>query len=172
MTPQLRRAGIAVHLQLDETPLLVIGNMVVMQQVIVSLLANAREAMRDSPGDGRAMGGSRAIAIRAWRTQGGRVVVRVADNGPGVPAAIRDRIFEPFFTTKPVGEGSGLGLATSYGLIRDAGGTLTLVESEPDEPGGAVFEIDMPSAPETAGAGQPAAGKAPDAPPPRSVAAL
>jgi signal transduction histidine kinase len=145
MTLQLRRADIAVRLQFDEAPVLVVGNVVVFQQVIVSLLANARDALHDSPRDGK------AIAITARRTSDGRVTVRVADNGPGVPAAIRDRIFEPFFTTKTVGEGSGLGLATSYGLIRDAGGTLALVEPGPEELRGAVFEIDMPAAAEAAG---------------------
>lgn len=166
MTPQLRRAGIAVGLQFDETPVLVVGNMVVMQQVMVSLLANARDALRDGPNE------DKAIAIRAWHAAEGRVIVRVADNGPGVPAAIRDRIFEPFFTTKAVGDGAGLGLATSYGLIRDAGGTLTLVEPEPDELAGAVFQIAMPAAGETADAGDFAAGETSGGPPPPSVAAL
>ena len=166
MTPSLRGAGIAVSLQVDETPALVVGNMVVMQQVIVSLLANARDALRDSPGD------DRAIAVHARRTPEGRVVVRVADNGPGVPAAIRDRIFETFFTTKAVGDGTGLGLATSYGLIRDAGGTLSLVMPEADELQGAVFEIDMPAAAEAGAAGDRARALAPDASPPPSMAAM
>jgi signal transduction histidine kinase len=145
MTLQLRRGDIAVRLQFDEKPVRVVGNVVVFQQVIVSLLANARDALLDGARDGK------AIALTARRTPDGRVKVRVADNGPGVPAAIRDRIFEPFFTTKIVGEGSGLGLATSYGLIRDAGGTLALVEPGPEELQGAVFEIDMPAAAETVG---------------------
>ena len=166
MTPQLRRVGIAVGLQFDESPVFVVGNMVVMQQVIVSLLANARDALRDSTHE------DKAIAIRAWRAAEGRVIVRVADNGPGVPAAIRDRIFEPFFTTKAVGDGAGLGLATSYGLVRDAGGTLTLVEPEPDELPGAVFQIDMPAAAATADAGDLAADETSGGPPPPSVAAL
>lgn len=172
MAPQLRRTGITTHLQLDETPILVIGNMVVIQQVIVSLLANARDALNDSPGD------DKAIAIRVRQTPEGRVTLRVADNGPGVPAAIRDRIFEPFFTTKTVGERIGLGLATSYGLVRDGGGTLALVEPEPGELQGAVFEIDMPAAvaAETGGAAGKEADKphdrAPGAAPPPSVVAL
>lgn len=165
MTPQLRRAGIAVGLQFDETPVFVVGNMVVMQQVIVSLLANARDALRDSPNEGK------AIAIRAWHAVEGRVIVRIADNGPGVPAAIRDRIFEPFFSTKAVGDGTGLGLATSYGLVRDAGGTLTLVEPEPDELAGAVFQIDMPAAADTADAGDRAADGSSGGRPRSSVAA-
>ncbi|MGD9885970.1 MAG: ATP-binding protein [Reyranella sp.] len=166
MTAQLRRDGIAVHLQLDEAPVLVVGNMVVMQQVIVSLLANARDALRDSPSAGK------AIAIRALRSADGRVIVRIADNGPGVPTAIRDRIFEPFFTTKPVGDRSGLGLATSYGLVRDAGGTLALAEPEPGELQGAVFRIDLPAAVQTADADKLGADRTPDAPPPPTMAAL
>jgi signal transduction histidine kinase len=70
-----------------------------------------------------------------------------------------------------VGDGSGLGLATSYGLIRDAGGTLSLVMPDADELPGAAFEIDMPAAAETAAGDRPPA-LAPDASPPPSMAAM
>jgi two-component system sensor histidine kinase HupT/HoxJ len=66
----------------------------------------------------------------------------VADNGPGVPPEARDRLFEPFFTSKPTGQGTGLGLALSFGIVREAGGTLSLLSGD----GGAIFQIDLPEA--------------------------
>ncbi len=72
----------------------------------------------------------------------GHVEIRVSDNGPGVPAEIREKIFEPFFTTKPTGSGTGLGLSLSYDIVTQGhGGTLT-VETEEGE--GATFVITLP----------------------------
>lgn len=129
-----RAAEIVLEEKLGEEPLAVAGHAPLIEQVLVSILANARDAVAESP-DKR-----KVVEVSAGRSAGGRVWVRVADNGPGVPAAIRDRIFEPFFTTKPEGQGAGLGLAVSYGVVRDAGGTLTLKPGGP----GATFEIDLP----------------------------
>ena len=129
-----RAAGIVLEEKLGEEPLAVAGHPPLIEQVLVSILANARDAVAESP-DKR-----KVVEVSAGRSAGGRVWVRVADNGPGVPAALRDRIFEPFFTTKPEGQGAGLGLAVSYGVVRDAGGTLTLKPGGP----GATFEIDLP----------------------------
>ena len=68
------------------------------------------------------------------------VFLRVADNGPGIPAALRGRVFEPFFTTKPEGSGTGVGLAVSRGLMLENGGELRLEESAQ----GASFRIWLP----------------------------
>ena len=65
----------------------------------------------------------------------------ISDNGPGIPESIRERIFDPFFTTKPVGQGVGLGLSISYGIVRDMGGVLSLV---PDAPG-TIFRVELPA---------------------------
>jgi CheY-like chemotaxis protein len=70
------------------------------------------------------------------------VVARIADNGPGIRAEVLPRIFEPFFTTKRVGEGAGLGLSVSYGIVEQHGGHLT-VESAP---GRTVFTLELPAA--------------------------
>jgi signal transduction histidine kinase len=129
-----RAAGIVLEENLGEEPLCLSGHPPLMEQVLVSILANARSALADT------LAKSKTVVVSAGRGAGGRVWVRVADNGPGVPEAHRERIFEPFFTTRPEGQGAGLGLALSYGIVRDAGGTLTLKPGGP----GATFEIDLP----------------------------
>jgi signal transduction histidine kinase len=76
------------------------------------------------------------------RTEEGAVVVKVEDDGPGVPAADRERIFEAFYTTRPAGQGTGLGLPVARGLAREGGGDLVLMETAR----GAVFELRLPAA--------------------------
>jgi signal transduction histidine kinase len=104
-----------------------------MQQVIINLLNNAEQAMA---GDGK--GGTIRLTTRA---ADGRIELRVADDGPGIPEAIREKIFEPFFTTKKEGQGTGLGLSLCYGIVQGHGGTIR-VESRSGE--GAAFRIDLP----------------------------
>ncbi len=136
---KLRGAGVAVREVLGDEPLIVMGHPTQIEQGILNLLLNAVDALQDSPPTDKA---ASLIQIAAGRGGDGHVWVRVTDNGPGVPEAIRERIFEPFFTTKPVGQGTGLGLASTFSLVRDAGGTLTLVGDGP----GATFQIDLPAA--------------------------
>ena len=88
---------------------------------------------------------------RAWSTAAdprrpgrGGVVVEVSDDGRGIAPEHLPHIFEPFFTTKPVGQGKGLGLSVSYGIVRDHGGTIE-VESAPGR--GSVFRVRLPSQP-------------------------
>jgi two-component system sensor histidine kinase HupT/HoxJ len=71
-----------------------------------------------------------------------RVVVEIVDNGPGIPSEALPRIFDPFFTTKPPGEGSGLGLSVSYGIVGQHGGRL-YAENRPG--GGAAFIVELPT---------------------------
>jgi nitrogen-specific signal transduction histidine kinase/ActR/RegA family two-component response regulator len=112
------------------------------EQVIVNLMVNAREAM---PAGGRvtvetanrpAAGGDGSGVLG-----GDAVELAIADDGPGIDQAIRDKLFEPFFTTKEDRGGSGLGLATVYGIVTGAGGTVE-VESTPGA--GARFVIRLP----------------------------
>ena len=103
------------------------------QQVILNLLTNAEQALRNYGGDKR-------ITLRT-RREGEFIVASVADTGPGIPAEELDQIFNPFFTTKPVGEGTGLGLSISDAIIREHGGQIR-VTSRVGE--GATFTVELP----------------------------
>ena len=106
------------------------------EQVLMNLVVNARDAMPD--------GGTLTIETgRGSVANGtaGSVVLRVRDTGHGMDAATRARIFEPFFTTKPQGEGTGLGLSTAYGIVKQSGGSIT-VETSPGK--GSTFTLAFP----------------------------
>ncbi len=105
-------------------------------RILVNLFRNAREAME---GNGRNTGEVRLTAER----KEGRAIVRITDNGPGVPERARDRLFEPFVGSGRPG-GAGLGLAIARDLVRGHGGELSLAETGPS---GAVFELVMPDMP-------------------------
>ena len=92
----------------------------------------------------QATGGSYRPTVTVSTQQvDGQLKIRVSDNGPGIPAGIKDRIFEPFFTTKPTGSGTGLGLSLSYDIVTQGhGGTLTVESTEGE---GATFVITLPS---------------------------
>jgi signal transduction histidine kinase len=102
-----------------------------LNQVFMNLLINACDAMGDK--------GRIRVSTRAPDPQ--RVRLEFQDDGPGIPPEMRDRVFEPFFTTKPVGQGTGLGLSLSHGIIERHGGRIW-VESEPGE--GTRFVIELP----------------------------
>jgi two-component system NtrC family sensor kinase len=106
-----------------------------LHQVLVNLVTNAQQAMRRQSRPRRISITTRHDAI------GHRVLLEVADTGPGIPPEIRAKIFDPFFTTKPAGEGTGLGLSLCRGIIEEHGGTIA-VESEPGA--GTRFIIDLP----------------------------
>ena len=106
-----------------------------LHQVLVNLIGNAHHALRRWSGPRRITVSARHDADRD------SLRLEVADTGPGIPADIRQRIFEPFFTTKPAGEGTGLGLSLSRGIVEEHGGALS-VESEAGE--GTRFSITLP----------------------------
>ena len=102
-----------------------------LQQVLVNLMNNAIESM---PQGGR-------LNIGLVNGGGGHVLINISDTGTGITEENQARIFDPFFTTKPAGKGTGLGLAVSYGIIRDHGGEIR-VNSSPGE--GSTFSIVLP----------------------------
>lgn len=102
-------------------------------QVILNLCVNARDAMPN--------GGSVVMATRNLPVDAGFVEISVSDTGVGIPLEIQGKLFEPFFTTKERGKGTGLGLATVYGIVQQSGGSIR-VESSPGR--GATFTIQLP----------------------------
>ena len=99
-------------------------------EALIALVLNAADA---SPGG--------HVTIRAEQAGEDRVVLAVEDDGPGIPAELRERIFDPFFTTKPPGQGTGLGLSVVYGLMEALGGR---VRAEGLPGGGSRFELVLP----------------------------
>ncbi|MES1219944.1 MAG: HAMP domain-containing sensor histidine kinase, partial [Bacteroidota bacterium] len=75
------------------------------------------------------------------KKEGGKVLITVKDNGPGIPEAIINKIFQPFFTTKPTGQGTGLGLSLAYDIVKTHGGELNVLHVET---GGVLFTIQLP----------------------------
>ena len=110
------------------------GNANQLQQVLMNLMINAQQAMAGSSG---------TLRISARQGESGAVELRVSDTGPGIAQEIQDRIFDPFFTTKPAGQGTGLGLSVTYGIVKEHGGEIRL---ESGLGVGTTFIITLPSA--------------------------
>ncbi|HYH18393.1 MAG TPA: response regulator [Azospirillum sp.] len=142
----LMSAGIDLDLDIRDAAAHAVANPVTMNQALLNLAINARDAMPDG---GRitvtleVLTPDHAFFNRHEGLRPGRyAVLRVADTGCGVPEAIRDRIWEPFFTTKEPGKGTGLGLWMVYGTAQQAGGAVEMT-SEPGR--GSVFSIYLPA---------------------------
>jgi C4-dicarboxylate-specific signal transduction histidine kinase len=106
-----------------------------LQQVVLNFVINAEQSLRARDP------GSRRICLRT-NDEDDRVSLEVEDNGPGVSPGDETKLFQPFFTTKPVGEGTGLGLSVSYGIIHSLGGEIGYRRGVPD---GAVFFFQVPA---------------------------
>ena len=144
-----------------------------LETAVMNLAVNARDALRSHGTNDGKIG---TVSIRTARLDAaaaralgfptappeGCSLIEVADNGPGIPPEAMAKIFEPFFTTKPVGEGTGLGLATVYGIVKQADGWIH-VDSAPGK--GAAFRIFLPIHIPSA-----TAAPAPVAPPPKPAA--
>jgi len=115
--------GVQIQFRLDaDEQGIVIGDASQLEQVVMNLVVNARDALRG--GGGRVMVRTR----NAFTDAGKQVILEVADDGPGIPAELRDRVFEPYFTTKTSGSehGTGLGLATVFGIVGSHGGAIEI----------------------------------------------
>lgn len=131
---QLHEDNVTVTWHWDEDIIWTRADPVRLEQVLVNLIGNALQAMSDT---------AMPQLILDAQGQGDRVVLSVADNGPGLPMSDIDHLFEPFFTTKPTGQGLGLGLSISQRIITDLGGRL---EARNRPEGGALFLIYLPVA--------------------------
>ncbi len=133
---RIRAENVSTALYLAR-PAWVRGDAIRLEQVLINLLRNALDAMADKS--------YRRLEVRI-DSEDERWCLSVLDSGGGIAAEHLDRVFDPFFTTKPVGEGLGLGLAISYGIIHEAGGRLVV----DNQPGGARFSFTLPREPEPA----------------------
>lgn len=138
---QLIKAGITCELMLEDHLPRIMGDANRLEQVFINLVINARDAMLQKE---REAGADRStpmvLTIKSYQEHD-RIVVIVSDTGPGVPRELRSRIFEPFFTTKKIGEGTGVGLSVSYGIIREHQGTIEVNGHDQE---GATFTLTFP----------------------------
>jgi signal transduction histidine kinase/ActR/RegA family two-component response regulator len=151
---QLRSSNVQVTCRLASNLPLVMADGHQVQQVLLNLLNNARQAI-----EAHQAGGQITITTQA---RDEIICIGVQDNGPGISPENIQRIFDPFFTTKEVGKGTGLGLSLCYGLIKEHGGNIT-VTSQPGA--GATFTIELPATAGTSAADQAAANQEPVANP-------
>jgi signal transduction histidine kinase len=128
---QLKAVNIQVRRDLAPVPPMVRGIEHKLQQVLLNLFINARDAMPK--------GGWLSVTTR---TSGGSAIVGVADTGTGISAEHLSRIYDPFFTTKAIGQGTGLGLSITYGIVHEHEGTITC-DSRVGE--GTRFTITLPA---------------------------
>lgn len=133
LAPRLRSEQVQLYSEIDPEAR-VLGDAIRLEQVLLNLLNNALDAMASSE--------SRQLQIRIER-QAEQCLLSIADSGGGIASEALGHVFEPFFTTKPVGAGLGLGLAVSYGIVRELGGSLEAANGEQ----GAVFTLRLPAAP-------------------------
>lgn len=129
MEPQLKHNVVKITRTLPRQPVMVMADGLRLEQVIINLLRNALDAIKDA----------REPQIDILLSMGETATLTVRDNGHGIVDL--DNLFEPFYTTKRPGEGVGLGLAISSGIVNDLGGRLTARNAEG---GGAVFEVQLP----------------------------
>ena len=116
-----------------------------LNQVFMNILSNALDALEES--DLRRSAeemrqNPSLISIKTEMLKPDRILIRIADNGPGMPESVRNRLFDPFFTTKPVGKGTGMGLSISYQIVTDRHNGSLQCHSSPGN--GAEFAIEIP----------------------------
>jgi PAS domain S-box-containing protein len=134
LEPQLRRSQIEIVRDYDDDAPEAYANAGKLQQVFTNLILNARDAIPD--------GGGR-ITVSTGTADDGSLVAEISDNGIGIAPENVAKIYDPFYTTKGVGQGTGLGLAVSYGIVQEHAGRIS-VDSTPGH--GTTFRITLPTA--------------------------
>ena len=142
MTKQFELQNIFIRLNLMDGLTKIVAEDNRLQQVMFNLVNNARDAIAEKR-ENLGLDSEDYINIDTYE-DGKLVYVRVSDTGAGITEEVRNKIFEPFFSTKEVGYGMGLGLAITYGIVRDYKGSID-IESEPRN--GTSFIISFPAAP-------------------------
>ncbi|MBA2379390.1 MAG: PAS domain S-box protein [Blastocatellia bacterium] len=133
LEPQFRSSGIEIEKKYAAAPPRILASAGKLQQVFTNLIINARDAVIN--------GGT--ISLCTFESESGEVIIEVSDDGVGIPAENLNKIFDPFFTTKGVGNGTGLGLAVTYGIVQEHSGTI---EARSREGGGTTFRLVFPAA--------------------------
>ena len=128
--PLLADTGTELRVRAPDAPVHALGSAVRVEQVVSNLVRNAIDATAGNAG-------ARIVEV-ALGVDGDEAVLRVADNGEGLDDDALEHLFDPFFTTKPVGQGVGLGLAISYGIVQEMGGRLRVRNLDD---GGALFSL-------------------------------
>ena len=147
MARRLIGADMQLRLELAPAVAQVLADPAQIEQVLLNLIVNARDAM---PNGGCIQVSTGNVKLRIndpdatqyGLAPGPYVLLAVADNGVGMDQSTQARIFEPFFTTKETGRGTGLGLATAYGIVRQSGGAITVTSERGD---GAIFRVFLPA---------------------------
>jgi two-component system C4-dicarboxylate transport sensor histidine kinase DctB len=130
MEPQLKTRAVNIIRTLPNEPVMILGDRLRLEQVIINLLRNALDATKSAANP----------TIEILLAAGDIVSIQIRDNGEGITN--HDELFEPFYTTKQPGDGVGLGLAISSGIVNDLGGRLTARNAVD---GGAIFEVQLPT---------------------------
>ena len=133
LEPQLRKSNVGIIKDYTNIPPRIFGNSGKLQQVFTNLILNARDAMFD--------GGT--ITLSTSIDDSDEVAIVVSDTGEGISAENLNKIFDPFFTTKGVGNGTGLGLAVTYGIVQEHSGTIEVRSENGD---GTTFRLVFPAA--------------------------
>ena len=129
MEPQLKTRSVNIIRTLPSEPVMIVGDRLRLEQVIINLLRNALDATKSANNP----------TVEILLAAGDTVSLQIRDNGEGIENL--DELFEPFYTTKQPGDGVGLGLAISSGIVNDLGGRLTARNAVD---GGAIFEVQLP----------------------------
>ena len=132
LEPQLRKSNVEIEKSYTLTPPRMFGNAGKLQQVFTNLILNARDAM--------VAGGT--ITLTTDASEAGEVNIEVSDTGEGISEENLNKIFDPFFTTKGVGNGTGLGLAVTYGIVQEHAGTI---EVQSENGNGTTFRLSFPA---------------------------